>query len=107
MRPDEIRDFLLSVLSRAAPEAEYLCFGSRAGGGPRHPYSDLDIAVKGAKAFRFGDLGEAEWEIGESGIPFLVDLSDYGHLSPEFRRIVDARAVPLAELPDSALTSGG
>ena len=107
MKPSEIREFLLSALSRAAPEAEYLCFGSRVGGGARHPYSDLDIAVKSPQEGRIRGLGMAELEIGESDIPFMVDLSDYRHLSPEFRRAVDSRAVPLAELPDSALTSGG
>ena len=106
MTPSEIRNFLLSALSRAAPDAEYLCFGSRVGGGPRHPYSDLDIAVKNADE-SLARLGMAEWEISESDIPFLVDLSNYRELPPEFRRAVDARAVPLAELPDSALTSGG
>ena len=106
MKPNEIREFLLAVLSRAAPEAEYLCFGSRVGGGPRHPYSDLDIAVKNPDESP-ARLGMAELEIGESDIPFLVDLANYRELPPEFRRAVDARAVPLADLPDSALTSGG
>ena len=107
MKPREIRDFLLSVLSRAAPDAEYLCFGSRAGDGPRHPYSDLDIAVKAPGGSFPRGLGMAEAEISESDIPFLVDLSDYRDLPPEFRRAVDDRAVPLAQLPDAALTSGG
>ena len=106
MKPSEIRNFLLAALSRAAPGGEFLCFGSRVEGvgGSRHPYSDLDIAVKGCGDF---SLGMADLEIGESDIPFMVDLSDYRRLSPEFRRTVDSRAVPLAELPDSALTSGG
>lgn len=69
-------------------------FGSRARQAAK-PFSDLDLLVLGAPldAQLRGALEEA---FDESDLPFRVDVAEAARLSPEFRALIEAQAVPLA-----------
>ena len=81
--PPRQRQTLLSLVGQFLPDTQVWAFGSRISGNSR-PWSDLDIVVfpdAGAKR-QVSDLREA---LDESGLPFRVDVLDWGTLPENFQ----------------------
>lgn len=88
----------LDVVRRIAaahfPGAAVLVFGSRTRGTAR-PYSDLDLAVRGAAALPPARIEAAKDAFSASDLPFSVDVVDYHAASTAFRAVIDAHALAL------------
>ena len=87
---DEIRQ----VLHDQIPELEVRVFGSRIR-GRASKYSDIDIAIKGAKPLensRFSHLLET---FADSDLPIKVDIVDCNVISDAFNKIINEHNVPL------------
>jgi len=78
------RDFILKVLQKHCPDADYWVFGSRIKGTHR-PYSDLDLAVVGQDVIPLSTMFEIKQSFAESDLPFKVDLVDFHQISDEFK----------------------
>jgi predicted nucleotidyltransferase len=81
--PPRQRQTLLAMVGQFLPDTQVWAFGSRISGTSR-PWSDLDIVVfpdAGDKR-QVSDLREA---LDESGLPFRVDVLDWGTLPESFR----------------------
>lgn len=78
---------LKAVFVRYIPADEYLVFlfGSRAAHN-NHDRSDIDVGVWGKKPLPALTRAMLEEEIGESRIPFRVDIVDFSRVAEQFKK---------------------
>jgi uncharacterized protein len=95
MQPQEWR-ILRSILEKHLPGRRVWAYGSRARRERVRRYSDLDLAVSGAKLT--GTKGwELEEALDESLLPYKVDLTFIDDLSEDFRRRIEPDFVLLQD----------
>ncbi|MFA5162008.1 MAG: nucleotidyltransferase domain-containing protein [Elusimicrobiales bacterium] len=78
------------ILARRAPGERALAFGSRVSGTPKE-YSDLDIAIIAKEKLDIATLSALREDFAESDLPFRVDALDWHSISPEFKKIIEAK----------------
>lgn len=78
------------ILKTHVPNCEVRVFGSRINGKSQR-YSDLDLAVYREENVPESIISGLIEAFQESDLPFRVDVLDYRNISPQFRKIVDAR----------------
>ena len=91
LRPDHwaiVRD----ALRQHVPDREVLVFGSRATGNAKE-YSDLDLAIMGEEPLSLREVSALEEALGESDLPFKVDIVEWARIDEGFRRIVRGHGV--------------
>ena len=91
LRPDHwaiVRD----ALRHHVPDREVLAFGSRATWTAKE-YSDLDLAVMGEEALSLRTVSALDEALGDSDLPFKVDVVDWARIDEGFRRIVRRHGV--------------
>ncbi len=81
-----------SALRRHVPDREVLAFGSRATWTAKE-YSDLDLAVMGEEPLSLRTASALDEALGDSDLPFKVDVVDWARIDEGFRRIVRRHAV--------------
>lgn len=81
-------DFILEVLNKFLPDAEYFVFGSRAKGS-YNKYSDIDIALdlKGEK-IPVEILDKIRLEYDNSTLRIEVDVIDINSINENFKNII-------------------
>ncbi len=93
LRPDHwaiVRD----ALRQHVPDREVLVFGSRATGNAKE-YSDLDLAIMGDEPLSLRVVSALDEALGESDLPFKVDIVEWARIDEGFRRIVRGHGVIL------------
>ena len=85
------------ILRKHVPEREVVVFGSRATGTAKK-YSDLDIAILGDEPLSLDTIASIGEGLGDSDLPFKVDVVDWARADEAFRAIIrrDALEVPAA-----------
>lgn len=81
-----------SALRQHVPEREVLVFGSRATWTAK-AYSDLDLAIMGGEPLSLRAASALSEALGESDLPFKVDLVDWARIEDGFRRIIRRHGV--------------
>jgi predicted nucleotidyltransferase len=66
----------------------FFIFGARATQKNLKPFSDLDIAIQGAKKINPDALNQAQEDFSLSNLPFKVDLIDIDSISDKFRQSI-------------------
>lgn len=86
LRPDDLAT-VRRLLARHVPEAEVWAYGSRVA-GQGHEGSDLDLVVRNPADPRqpLPNLGPLRDALGDSDLPFVVDVFDWARLPEGFRR---------------------
>ena len=74
------------------PDREVLVFGSRATWTAKE-YSDLDLAIMGDEPLSLGEVSALDEALGESDLPFKVDIVEWARIDDGFRRIVRGHGV--------------
>ena len=87
-----------AALHRHVPDRKVLAFGSRANLRAKR-YSDLDLAILGDEPLSLDTTSALAEELGESDLPFKVDLVDWTTVDEAFREIILRDGV---EIQDSA-----
>ncbi len=64
--------------------AKVWIFGSRAR-GDNHQYSDIDLLYHTNRKLRLGFIGEIEFDLKESRLPYKVDLVDLASLAESYK----------------------
>ena len=86
LRPDH-----WAIVRRAlrchVPDREVLAFGSRATWTAKD-YSDLDLAVMGEEPLSLRTVSALDEALGESDLPFKVDVVDWARIDDGFRSII-------------------
>ena len=85
-----------SALQRHVPDREVLAFGSRATWTAKE-YSDLDLAVMGEKPLSLRTASALDEALGDSDLPFKVDVVDWARIDEEFRRIIRRHGLVVQE----------
>ena len=67
-------------------------FGSRASGTAKE-YSDLDIAIMGDEPLSLRVVSALDEALGESDLPFKVDIVEWARIDEGFRRIIRGHGV--------------
>ena len=93
LRPDHWA-IVRSALRRHVPDREVLAFGSRATWTAKE-YSDLDLAVIGEEPLSLRTASALDEALGDSDLPFKVDVVDWARIDDAFRRIIRRHAVPV------------
>ena len=75
------------ILERHVPGSEVRAFGSRVTGRVK-PWSDLDLAVVGARPMGWENVELLKEAFQESTLPFRVDVLDWHETSPSFQAII-------------------
>ena len=91
LRPDHwaiVRD----ALRQHVPDREVLVFGSRATGNSKE-YSDLDLAIMGEEPLSLRVVSALDEALGESDLPFKVDIVEWARIDEGFRRIIRGHGV--------------
>ena len=91
LRPDHwaiVRD----ALRRHVPDREVLAFGSRATWTAKD-YSDLDLAVMGDEPLSLRTAAALDEALGDSDLPFKVDVVDWARIDDGFRSIIRRHGV--------------
>ena len=91
LRPDHW-DIVRSALRRHVPDREVLAFGSRATWTAKD-YSDLDLAVMGEEPLSLRTASALDEALGDSDLPFKVDVVDWARIDNGFRRIIRRHGV--------------
>ena len=91
LRPDHWA-IVRSALRRHVPDREVLAFGSRATWAAKD-YSDLDLAVMGEEPLSLRTASALDETLGESDLPFKVDVVDWARTDEAFRRIIRRHGV--------------
>ncbi len=82
-------DFILQVLQKNIPQANFYIFVSRAKGNHKE-YSDIDIAVKLEKETISADiLGKILMEFSDSTLPYEVDVIDLNAIDDKFKNLIN------------------
>ena len=87
-----------AALRRHVPDRKVLAFGSRANSRAKR-HSDLDLAILGDEPLSLDTTSALAEELGESDLPFKVDLVDWTRIDEAFREIILRDGV---EIQDSA-----
>ena len=93
LRPDHWA-IVRSALRRHVPDREVLAFGSRATWTAK-AYSDLDLAVMGEEPLSLRTASALDEALGNSDLPFKVDVVDWARIDDAFRRIIRRNGVPV------------
>ena len=93
LRPDHW-DIVRRVLHRHVPHREVLAFGSRATWTAKD-YSDLDLAVMGEEPLSLRTASALDEALGDSDLPFKVDIVDWAKIDDVFREIIRRNGVVL------------
>ena len=91
LRPDHWA-IVRSALRRHVPDREVLAFGSRATWTAKD-YSDLDLAVMGEEPLSLRTASALDEALGDSDLPFKVDVVDWARIDDGFRRIIRRHGV--------------
>ena len=86
LRPDHWA-IVRNALRRHVPDREVLAFGSRATWTAKD-YSDLDLAVMGEEPLSLRTVSALDEALGESDLPFKVDVVDWSRIDDTFRAII-------------------
>ncbi|MCE2454311.1 MAG: restriction endonuclease subunit S [Gemmatimonadetes bacterium] len=97
LRPDHWA-IVRRALRSHVPDREVLAFGSRATWTAKD-YSDLDLAVMGEEPLSLRTVSALDEALGDSDLPFKVDVVDWARIDDAFRRIIRRHGVPVQELP--------
>ena len=97
LRPDHWA-IVRRALRRHVADREVLAFGSRATWTAKD-YSDLDLAVMGEEPLSLRTISALDEALGDSDLPFKVDVVDWARIDKAFRRIIRRHGVPVQELP--------
>lgn len=76
------------ILARHVPECEIRAFGSRVT-STAMDYSDLDLAVVGARKLDADTLRLLKEAFEDSDLPFRVDVLDWHAISESFRKVIE------------------
>lgn len=99
LRPDHW-DIVRSALRRHVPDREVVAFGSRATWTAKD-YSDLDLAVMGEEPLSLRTAAALDESLGDSDLPFRVDVVEWARIDGGFRKIIRRHGV----LVQGAVTS--
>ena len=91
LRPDHWA-IVRNALRRYVPDREVLVFGSRATCTAKE-YSDLDLAIMGEEPLSLRVVSALEEALGESDLPFKVNIVDWARIDEGFRRIIRGHGV--------------
>ena len=91
LRPDHWA-IVRNALRRYVPDREVLVFGSRASGTAKE-YSDLDLAIMGDEPLSLREVSALDEALGESDLPFKVDIVEWARIDEGFRRIIRGHGV--------------
>ena len=87
------------------PDREVLVFGSRAAGTAKE-FSDLDLAIMGEEPLSLREVSALEEALGESDLPFKVDIVEWARIDEGFRRIVRGHGVVVQTPEGKPKTTG-
>ena len=104
LRPDHWA-IVRSALRRHVPDREVLVFGSRATWTAKD-YSDLDLAIMGEEPLSLHAASALSEALGESDLPFKVDVVDWARIEDGFRRIIRRHGVAV-QVPSGASKATG
>lgn len=99
LRPED-RALVERILAFHVPDREVVAFGSRASGTAK-PTSDLDLCVMGDKPLAPLVRQQLIDAFSASPLPYKVDVIEWAELTPRFRVVVAAAAIPLRRPPHS------
>ena len=102
LRPDHWA-IVRSALRRHVPDREVLVFGSRATWTAKD-YSDLDLAIMGEEPLSLHAASALSEALGESDLPFKVDVVDWARIHDDFRRVIRRYGVAV-QAPVGACTA--
>ena len=97
LRPDHW-DIVRSALRRHVPDREVLAFGSRATWTAKD-YSDLDLAIMGEEPLPLHAASALSEALGDSDLPFRVDIVDWAMVDDSFRAVIRRDAVAVQTPP--------
>ncbi len=86
LRPDHW-DIVRNALRRHVPDREVVAFGSRATWTAKD-YSDLDLAIMGEEPLPLRTASALSEALGDSDLPFRVDIVDWARIDDSFREII-------------------
>ena len=95
LRPDHWA-IVRSALRRHVPDREVLAFGSRVTWTAKD-YSDLDLAVMGEEPLSPRTVSALDEALGDSDLPFKVDVVDWARIGDGFRRIIRRHGVTVQD----------
>ena len=95
LRPDHLEIVQTILASHLPAGVSVRVFGSRAKWTAK-PYSDLDLALKGAKKLPRSLVSDLTEAFSESDLPFKVDVLDWHDVAPSFQAVVDRDGLVLA-----------
>ena len=95
LRPDHWA-IVRRALRRHVPDREVLAFGSRATWTAKD-YSDLDLAVMGAEPLSLRTVSALDEALGDSDLPFKVDIVDWARIDHDFRSVIRRHAVSVQD----------
>ena len=104
LRPDHWA-IVRNALRRHVPDREVLAFGSRATWTAKD-YSDLDLAVMGEEPLSLRTASALDEALGDSDLPFKVDVVDWARLDDSFRAIVLRHGVTIQTRAAPSNTAG-
>jgi len=93
LRPDHW-DTVRSALRRHVPDREVLAFGSRATWTAKD-YSDLDLAIMGEEPLPLHTAAALSEALGDSDLPFRVDVVEWARIDAGFRKIIRRHGVSM------------
>ena len=102
LRPDHWA-IVRSALRQHVPDREVLVFGSRATGNAKE-YSDLDLAIMGEEPLSLRVVSALDEALGESDLPFKVDIVEWARIDEGFREIIRGHGVVVQGPSDDQLT---
>lgn len=91
LRPDHWA-IVRRALQRHVADREVLAFGSRATWTAKD-YSDLDLAVMGEEPLSLRTVSALDEALGDSDLPFKVDVVDWARIDEAFRAIIRQSAM--------------
>ena len=105
LRPDH-----WAIVRRAlrchVPDREVLAFGSRATWTAKD-YSDLDLAVMGEEPLSLRTVSALDEALGDSDLPFKVDVVDWARIDDAFRSVIRRHGVTVQTPAARSDTAGG
>lgn len=90
--PEKDLNLVIKILKKYFKGASVFFYGSRITENIK-PYSDVDIAVKGAEKLDLSAMNRAIEAFEESELNIRVDLLDYNSISEEFKMIIDRKHI--------------
>ena len=93
LRPDHWA-IVRRALRSHVPDREVLAFGSRATWTAKD-YSDLDLAIMGEEPLSLRTVSALDEALGDSDLPFKVDVVDWARTDDAFRAIIRRDAVTM------------